>query len=128
MKPYLPDKAENMNDALFTFGPCVETYDNNMCILAKHPDDILSEAWGNEIPVMMGGTSFEGLLMFARVYMAPFLLTDLEDNPQHLLPLPLKLKYSLDLQKQLGMNIKSQHFGDKKAVLENIMDYCDVSY
>lgn len=127
LKPYLPTKDENLNDCLFTFGPSLESYSNDTCIISKHPEKLLYESWAHGIPLLISGTSFEGLLMFARVYMAPFLLTELEDNPQHCLPLALKEKYSLDLQRKLGERVKSTHFGDKKAVMENIMRYCDVS-
>lgn len=127
IKPYLRSKEENLNDCFFNFGPCIESYDNEMCIIKQCPEDILDDAWANEIPVLMGGTSFEGLLMFPRVHMAPFILTELEKNPQHLLPLPLKMLYPPELQQTLASEIKRVHFGDKKAAIENILNYCDVS-
>ncbi|XP_075147099.1 uncharacterized protein LOC142221306 [Haematobia irritans] len=125
LKPYLNTKEENLNDCLFTYGPSIEPYPTDTCLIPKHPEYLVGETWGNEIPVLMSGTSFEGLLMFARVHMAPFLLTELEDNPQHCLPLSLKLKYPSGLQTELGKKIKYTHFGNEKAVMANIMKYCE---
>ncbi|KAM7363085.1 uncharacterized protein ACRADG_000137 [Cochliomyia hominivorax] len=125
IRPYIIHKEENLNDCFFNFGPCIETFKDDMCIIEKHPEELGKNAWGHELPVLMGGTSFEGLLMFPRVHLTPFILTELEDNPQHLLPLPLKSKYSLEVQKQLGAKIKNLHFGTKKAAMENVMNYCE---
>ncbi|KAI8129145.1 Esterase B1 [Lucilia cuprina] len=125
VKPYLLNKEENLNDCFFNFGPCIEPYEDDMCIISQHPEDMVYNSWGHEIPVLMGGTSFEGLLMFPRVHMTPYILTELEENPQHLLPFTLKKKYSLDVQKQLGAKVKIAHFGNKKAAMENVINYCD---
>lgn len=127
MKPYLLNKEENLDDCFFNFGPCIEPYKDDQCIIPKHPEELLENSWGHEIPVFMGGTSFEGLLMFPRVHFAPFILTELEENPRHILPLPIKKKYSLEKQQQLGGKLKRVHFGDKKASMENVINYCDVS-
>lgn len=126
LKPYLNNKEECMNDFLFTFGPNLEAYETDSCVIPNEPADLLENAWGNQIPIMMSGTSFEGLLMFGRVHMAQFLLTELEENPQHMLPYRLKIKYSQDLQRKLGSELKSIHFGEKKAEIANIMNYCEV--
>uniref|UniRef100_T1PIM0 carboxylesterase n=1 Tax=Musca domestica TaxID=7370 RepID=T1PIM0_MUSDO len=125
LKPYVNTKEENLNDMLFTFGPCIEPYESDLCIINKHPEQMLGESWGNHIPVLMSGTSFEGLLMFPRVHMAQFLVTELENNPQHCLPLSLKSKYPADLQRVLGGKIKETHFGDRPATMENVMRYCE---
>lgn len=126
MEPYILNKEDNLNDCFFNFGPCKEPYRDDMCIIEKHPEEILRNSWGHEIPVLMGGTSFEGLLMFPRVHMTPFILTELEENPQHVLPLAVKTKHSVEQQKQLGDKIKKAYFGDKKAEMANVMNYCDV--
>nr|AID61332.1 esterase [Calliphora stygia] len=125
MKPYILNKEDNLNDCFFNFGPCKEPYNDDMCIIGKHPEEILDNSWGHEIPVLMGGTSFEGLLMFPRVHMTPYILTELEENPRHVLPLPVKMKHSVEVQQQLGAKVKNAYFGEKKAVMENVMNYCD---
>ncbi|KAL9889118.1 esterase B1-like [Glossina fuscipes fuscipes] len=125
LKPYLNTKEENMNDFLFTYGPSIETYHTETCIIDKDPEELLSESWGNEIPILISGTSFEGLMMYGRVYMAPFLITELENNSQHLLPLALKQNYSMDMQKVFAKRIQELHFGDKPFSLESILNYCE---
>uniref|UniRef100_A0A1A9W1E2 carboxylesterase n=1 Tax=Glossina brevipalpis TaxID=37001 RepID=A0A1A9W1E2_9MUSC len=125
LKPYLNSKEENMNDFLFTYGPSIETYRTETCIIDKYPEELLAEPWGNEIPILVSGTSFEGLMMYGRVHLAPFLINELEDNPQHLLPFALKENYSISLQKDLAKRIKKLHFGDKPFGLESILYYCE---
>lgn len=127
LKPYLNTKEENMNDFLFTYGPSIETYRTETCIIDKYPDELLSESWGNEIPILISGTSFEGLMMYGRLYMTPFLITELENSRQHLLPLVLKQNYSMDMQKDFAKRIQELHFGDKPFSLASILNYCEVS-
>lgn len=54
------------------FGPCVETYVSEQSFLTKNPFDIYKSAWGNEIPLIIGGTTEEGLLLWR----------DITDDPE----------------------------------------------
>lgn len=128
VKPYLLNKDEIMDDCFFNFGPSIENYANDGCIIGEHPEKLFENVWGNEIPVLMGGTSFEGLLMFPRAHFTPFIVTELEQQPQHFLPLTIKQQNSVEKQIELGKKIKKTHLQDKKAVMENVLHYCDVRY
>ncbi|XP_060645276.1 esterase B1-like [Drosophila nasuta] len=57
-------KEEKRDHVLFGFVPVVEPYDSESCVIPKSNEETLSTAWGNEIPVIIGGTSFEGLLFY----------------------------------------------------------------
>ena len=127
VKPYLLTKDENLEDSIFQFGPSVEAYETENCLIHRQPIELFEEAWGNHIPIMIGGTSFEGLLMFARAHIAPFLVNDLENNLDLLVPFDLRRKCSPEKQKQLGALIKKTHFGDKEINMSNILNYCEVS-
>ncbi|KAM8704461.1 hypothetical protein ACLKA7_008984 [Drosophila subpalustris] len=125
--PYLLSEAENLDDCVFQFGPVVEPYSTEHCVLPKQPLEMLDTAWGNNIPVLMSGTSFEGLLMYGRVHMAPYLITSLQEQPQHLLPLELKRTLPQELAQNLGKRLKMLHFGDKPLELqpESVVAYCE---
>ncbi|KAH8420798.1 hypothetical protein KR222_005396, partial [Zaprionus bogoriensis] len=113
VQPYLLSEAENLDDCVFQFGPVVEPYASRNCVIPKQPVELLDRAWGNKIPLLMSGTSFEGLLMYGRVHAAPYLLTSLKTHPQHLLPRELKRSLPQALAHTLGKRLKLLHFGDK---------------
>ncbi|XP_017874200.1 PREDICTED: esterase B1 [Drosophila arizonae] len=127
VKPYLLSEAENLDDCVFQFGPVVEPYATEHCMISKPPVELLADAWGNKIPVLMSGTSFEGLLMYGRVHMSPYLLTSLKNQPEHLLPLELKRSLPLSLARTLGKRIQFTHFRDKPLELlpDTVAAYCE---
>lgn len=127
VKPYLLSEAENLDDCVFQFGPVVEPYNSEHCVLPKQPLDMLDTSWGNNIPVLMSGTSFEGLLMYGRVHLSPYLLTSLKSQPQHLLPLELKRSLPQKLAYNLGKRLRLLHFGDKSMELQqdSVVAYCE---
>nr|AAF26724.1 alpha-esterase 3 [Drosophila buzzatii] len=127
VKPYLLSEAENLDDCVFQFGPVVEPYATEHCMIAKPPVELFADAWGNKIPVLMSGTSFEGLLMYGRVHMAPYLLTSLKSQPEHLLPLEVKRSLPQSLARTLGKRIQFTHFRDKPLELQpdTVAAYCE---
>ncbi|ALC45329.1 alpha-Est3, partial [Drosophila busckii] len=127
VEPYLLSESENLDDCVFQFGPVVEPYATESNVLPKHPSELLATAWGNRIPVLMSGTSFEGLLMYGRVHLAPYLLTALKGQPEHLLPLDLKRSLPLTLARSLGKRLQFTHFGEKSLELteDNVLAYCE---
>ncbi|XP_036329456.1 esterase B1-like [Rhagoletis pomonella] len=125
VRPYLLTREENMDDCLFAFGPVVEPYLTDNCIIPKQPHTLFANAWGNDIPLIISGTSFEGLLMFARIHMAPYLLHELNENHQHMLPLELKQKHDLDKQKELASKLRETHFAEKELRMEHVLNYCE---
>lgn len=129
VQPYLLSQEEHLDDCVFQFGPMVEPYKTEHCVLPKPPKQLLSQAWGNRIPVLMSGTSFEGLLMYARVHVAPYLLTSLKKEPEHMLPLDVKRNLPQALARNLGQRLQETHFGDSDLTSmspESIRAYCEV--
>lgn len=60
--PSVLKKDDKHHRVLFGFGPVVEPYDSEDCIICEDPWELMKTTWSNEIPMMIGGTSFEGLL------------------------------------------------------------------
>ncbi|XP_075163205.1 esterase B1-like [Haematobia irritans] len=55
-------KCEKSNGGgFFNFGPCIEPYLNSQTVIYKPVEELLIDAWGNNIPLILGGNSFEGL-------------------------------------------------------------------
>lgn len=57
-------KDEKHHRILFAFGPVVEPYETEHTIMSKPADELMKETWSNNIPIMFGGVSFEGLLFY----------------------------------------------------------------
>ncbi|KAH8281095.1 hypothetical protein KR054_010647, partial [Drosophila jambulina] len=49
---------------LFPFTPVVEPYETSDCVLPRAFVEMLPTAWGNELPLILGGNSFEGLFAY----------------------------------------------------------------
>ncbi|KAH8420855.1 hypothetical protein KR222_006890, partial [Zaprionus bogoriensis] len=57
-------QQERRDYILFPFGPVVEPYVTDSCVIHRPHEEMLSEAWGNDLPLIIGGTSFEGLFSY----------------------------------------------------------------
>lgn len=69
VEDFLPFLFTTMSDEeslgehiLAAYMPCIEPYESENCFIPKDPVLMAREAWGNDIPCMIGGTSFEGIL------------------------------------------------------------------
>ncbi|KAH8311021.1 hypothetical protein KR044_003887, partial [Drosophila immigrans] len=72
-------KEEKRDYVLFGFGPVIEPYVSDSCVISKPHVESLATAWGNELPVIIGGTSFEGLFSYQAVmHDATHVLSDFE--------------------------------------------------
>ncbi|XP_067638654.1 esterase B1-like [Eurosta solidaginis] len=63
---------------LCPFVPCVEKYETPQCVISKSPRKLMKTAWSNQIPILMGCTSKEGLLMASNVKSNPQVLQELK--------------------------------------------------
>ncbi|XP_016980680.2 esterase B1 [Drosophila rhopaloa] len=93
---------------LFAFGPVVEPYETEHCVVPRRHKDLLSEAWGNDIPVIMGGNSFEGLFSYQLVRSDPWCLK----NFHNILPREVK-QVSLEEQDLLVQRLKKLYFNNE---------------
>ncbi|EDV93364.1 esterase B1 [Drosophila grimshawi] len=60
----IQNQEETRDYILFPFGPVVEPYVSASCVVSRPPVETLSVAWGNALPAIIGGTSFEGLFCY----------------------------------------------------------------
>lgn len=57
-------QEEHRNYEIIAFGPVIETYVDEDCVIPRPLIEQLANAWSNEIPLIIGGTSFEGLFSY----------------------------------------------------------------
>lgn len=48
----------------FPFGPVLEPYESAQCLLNKDPNELMRSSWGQNIPIITGFCSEEGLLAY----------------------------------------------------------------
>lgn len=117
-------EERHQRKVMFCFGPTVEPYDSVHCVLPKPPLEMMRDCWSNEIPLVVGGNSFEGLLVFPEVRKWPELLCDLGDC-DYLTPEDAGM--DSEQRRVFGQKLKQVYFGDKQPGLESILEYSDVS-
>lgn len=74
----------------FPFAPVIEPYQTENSFITEHPILMTRKAWGNEIPIMLGGTSEEGLIQMPDIKEHPETLENLE--MKDFIPLEIKVK------------------------------------
>lgn len=112
---------------LVSFGPVIEPYVTNTCIVSKEPLEMAREAWTNKIDIIVMGASFEGLLRaFDREEKAAYFL----HNPSYFAPLlDLNLKPTDEKAFDFGRRIKKLYYQDgQEPSVENQEQYLRVSY
>ena len=89
---------------LIPFGPVIEPYDSDNCLIFKDPVEMAREVWTNEIDVIVTGTSFEGIL---RAGASEEKAAQVLQNPSYFAPLlALGLSPSDPKAVELGNKIK----------------------
>ncbi|XP_055902166.1 esterase B1-like [Eupeodes corollae] len=116
-------KEERHNRISYCFGPVIEPYVSEESVIIKNPVEMMRESWSNAIPLIIGGNSFEGLLMFAEARKFPDLVEELGDCEK---VVPFDLPLSPEERKQFGLKIKETYFGDAESCLKNLLQYSDI--
>lgn len=123
--PSILTKEEKHSRILFAFGPVVEPYRTKDCILADSPLEILKTTWSNDIPMILGGTSFEGLLFYPEVSRRKATLNEVGDC-SNLLPLDLCIDKRSTKAHEMGLALKRAYFGDEECSIKTIMKFLEV--
>ncbi|XP_061395052.1 esterase B1-like [Musca vetustissima] len=120
-------KEDIWNNLIVLIRPVVEPYRTEECVVDKPLKEFLATGWGNEIPLMIGGNSFEGLLHFATVHKYPFLINDLTDF-QNLIPDDVKSSSNLSTEtKEKALKLKEVYFrGAQPNFAENFFQYLNL--
>ncbi len=71
-------RPEEIGKVSYAFAPHVESYTSNDTFISHHPLDLVRSAWSNEIDILIGGTSDEGLMFIETMRDFPNLLPSLK--------------------------------------------------
>lgn len=123
----LLNKEEIRNLILFASGPVIEPYVNENCVIPKHPRLMARDAWGKDVPVIIGGNSFEGLFCFPDVKKHPWKLETFK-NGEYLVPLELNLDRDSAKCKELGLRLLKEHFANQKPTLFPYLNLLSYKY
>ncbi|XP_037942970.1 esterase B1-like [Teleopsis dalmanni] len=122
----LTEKEEMLEHKLFSFLPVVEPYCTTDCIIPKPSKEMLKDAWTNDIPIITGITSFEGLFSYYHTKKYPDTINKLNDFV-HVLPIEVRQKHNEEELKQMGSRLKQTYFGDKTPHIDNsFMEFLDL--
>ncbi|XP_018796327.1 PREDICTED: esterase B1-like [Bactrocera latifrons] len=109
---------------MFSFGPTVEPYVSKHCVIPRPPLEMMRSAWGNEIPLLIGGNSSEGLLMFTEARKYPELMHKLSKDATYLVPDDANV--NMAQRKDYGEKLLRLHFGDNEPRWETVLQYADI--
>lgn len=118
----LPSPAEIKRQIIFAFGPTIEPYVSEQCIIPENPLLMARKAWSHDIPVMIGGTSDEGLFFYKRTVDNPQTL-DEPRNMEFLLPIELNILPGSNEGKSKATKLTEFYFGDQQISMEQLHKY-----
>ncbi|KAJ6640046.1 Esterase B1 [Pseudolycoriella hygida] len=106
------------------FGSTVEPYVAEQSFMAQDPLDVYQNAWGNKIPLIIGGTSEEGLL-FRRVMTHNLIMFK---DPQIFETIFARLKCGKGTaeSREIAEKIQNFYYGDEVPSIANMDTYTDV--
>jgi cholinesterase len=111
---------------IIPFGPVIEPYETDNCLVSKDPVEMARETWSNDIDLIVIGTSFEGILRaFANEESAASVL----QNPSFFAPLTeLRLSANDEKSVEYGTRIKRLFYEeDEEPSVENQEQYLHFS-
>ncbi|XP_037951667.1 esterase B1-like [Teleopsis dalmanni] len=100
----------------------IEPYLTPDCVVPKKPIELMRTAWSNKIPMIIGGVSNEGLLLYTETKTNPKLLNDLGDC-RFVVPMELNMDRDSELCKEYGQQLRKTYYGEKDPSLETLHEY-----
>ncbi|XP_030559136.1 esterase B2-like [Drosophila novamexicana] len=116
---------DRRNGLIYAFGPTVEPYIMPDCVAPKRQLEMAREAWSNELPVMMGGVSFEGLFMYPALKANLKGLDTLPQDPLRIIPYEVLLLNTKQQNLEFSNKLIKLYFGDARPSSEHIMNFLD---
>ncbi|ETN61217.1 esterase B1 [Anopheles darlingi] len=110
------------NRILFAFGPVIEPYVTERTFIPKSPLEMCREAWSNDLDILIGGNSDEGLFCLSGIKENPSIMDNLKDF-EFLVPLELELVRTSQACKEYGLKLKRFYYGDTEPSFENRNGY-----
>nr|XP_017013141.2 esterase B1 isoform X1 [Drosophila takahashii] len=116
---------EKHHRIMFAFGPVIEPYTTDHTVIDKQPHELMKNSWSHRIPMMFGGTSFEGLLFYPEVSRRSATLDEV-GNCKNMLPSDLSPNLDPKLRENYGLQLKKAYFGDEPCNQANMMKFLEL--
>lgn len=126
LQMFLTTSEDEKKQNLFPFGPVVEPYVSELCVLPKSPLEMERNAWGKKIPLLIGGTSDDGLYLYRQTVDNPKSLGYIKSYPEYVPPPELRQSLNEEKCKELGRRIKEFYFGDKDPSMDSLLQFIDL--
>lgn len=118
-------ELEKQNGLVFNYVPVVEPYDQGDCFVPRSLVEMNRSAWGNRVPLILGGVSHEGYMSFENYVRNEKLFAD-DGYFANALPQELDLPVNSAERKRLGDQLRRQYFGDQIPSLANVDLYANL--
>lgn len=106
----------------YAFVPSLEPYSSENAVISKPLDELIANAWGNQLPMLIGGTSFEGLVRYSQIKKKN-VIELYNENPELYFPLKLRKILMQHNIEKLVEQLKELHFKNTT----DVMGFMDVS-
>ncbi|XP_030374229.1 uncharacterized protein LOC115623826 [Scaptodrosophila lebanonensis] len=117
---------DRRNGLIYAFGPTVESYVGPDCVVPGSQLEMARSAWSNDLPVMLGGTSFEGLFMYPGLKANTKAMDNLLDDPVRVVPHDVRVQHTQEENLKYSERMIRAYFGNEKpssALLFNFLDF-----
>ncbi|KAH8278686.1 hypothetical protein KR018_006951 [Drosophila ironensis] len=113
---------------LYPFVPCVEVAPSDAGLIKQPYTELMRQAWSCQVPLLMGGTSFEGLVFYPFCKLENgYMLELLKAEPAMVLPYELYQGLSVDQRSGAADELLKYHYGPRGITKNNITQILDVS-
>lgn len=124
-------RPEEMRKVPFPFAPCIEPYKSALTFNDALPIDLIETAWSNDVDVMVGGASFEGLMHLQYIREKPEILTNFK--LQNVIPSEVELPSDNPHTNEFVENLKKIYYSSSLlssatsyGLSQDEMAYCKV--
>lgn len=105
------------------WAPTIEPYVSKQTFSTKHPSELYKSAWGNKIPLIIGGNSEEGLLWYHDL-VSNSSRYDQEDSFENLFS--FKFGVGSERTKLYAAKTKQFYYGEEQPTAQNISKFMDI--
>lgn len=110
-------EEDKQNGVYFVYLPIVEPYNNGNCFLERTPKILAPNAWGNEIPLLIGGNSNEGYVFFSEMKNNK---TMFSNDDYFTNGIPRELNLPVEERLKLGKTLKKLYYGNERPTTDNL--------
>lgn len=120
----LTDEERFEESILYSFGPCIEPYETSKSFIHTDPVIMARNAWGNEIDIIIGGTSKEAIAFIPVLNYAPDFMTD---SYELLVPPELGLPLDSPQREKIGAELQELYYNFVPPSFSNLVGFLNVS-